>query len=175
MKQAAVVTNTWVGCCQGRGRRSRRRRRKRRVMGSSGIMVLKSILLIAVTLYIIIMSLSPPLALSLCCCCCCCHSQKAFPFLEVAPKFLTREAQRGGGGASRYSLAKTQNGAKHKTVASIEWTDIDNVSWSFLDAIFSKIYSNNNGSSGAAERIKKCVMKKPNLLSNVNPYEHSHL
>lgn len=39
-EEAAVVTNSWVGCCQGRGRR----RRKRRVMGSSGIMVLKSII-----------------------------------------------------------------------------------------------------------------------------------
>jgi hypothetical protein len=60
---------------------------------------------------------------------------------------LTREAQRGGG-ASRYYLAK------QKTVASIEWTDIDNVPGSFLDGIFSKIYSDNNVSSRAAERIK---------------------
>jgi hypothetical protein len=46
-----------------------------------------------------------------------------------------------GGGASRCSLAE------QKTVVSIEWRDIDNVSESFLDGISSEIYSNNNNAS----------------------------
>jgi hypothetical protein len=46
-----------------------------------------------------------------------------------------------GAGASRCSLAE------QKTVVSIEWRDIDNVSESFLDGISSEIYSNNNNAS----------------------------
>jgi pentatricopeptide repeat protein len=46
-----------------------------------------------------------------------------------------------GGGASRCSLAE------QKTVVSIEWRDIDNVSESFLDGTSSEIYSNNNNAS----------------------------
>lgn len=86
-EEAAVVTNSWVGCCQGRGRR----RRKRRVMGSSGIMVLKSIIdrcyivhhhheFVPSTSYLFGVAAAW------------CHSQIAFPFVEVAPNFFDKRS-----------------------------------------------------------------------------------
>jgi hypothetical protein len=60
--------------------------------------------------------------------------------MRQAGRHMKRRSTRGGG-ASRCSLAE------QKTVVSIEWRDIDNVSESFLDGISSEIYSNNNNAS----------------------------
>jgi hypothetical protein len=60
--------------------------------------------------------------------------------MRQAGRHMKRRSTRGAG-ASRCSLAE------QKTVVSIEWRDIDNVSESFLDGISSEIYSNNNNAS----------------------------